>query len=202
MKILRTIVQDPRKFGTFKDPFITITVDEPVYEIADAVQVPSVPYRLIPCGPFYAVEYQTGPNHWQDISLGNSGDIGELNKYGLIKDQLFPVTVMTPPIEPVPDEEELDLAMMVPRVRRLLRKELGRTWKLIVDEEAALTGLLKWRVERSDPLCYGGAAPYSDRCANSPIQTVMQKGTHLPLCTKHLRAHEAELRTARLSTNH
>ena len=100
MKILTVTIKDPRKFGTFKDPYITITVDEPVYEIADAVQVPSVPYRLIPCGPFYAVEYQTGPNQWTDIIVGNSGDIGELNKYGLIKDQLFPVTVITS--SPVP----------------------------------------------------------------------------------------------------
>lgn len=191
MNITDLAIEDRRKHGHYADPVIELRVDEPIFEQADPIYVETVlpGCRAIPCGPFYAVEHQVGQNQW-DEPKGLAMALGEWNKYGLIRDQLMPVRVVTP-------EDELDLAMFVPRVRRLLRRHQGNTWQVQVDEEAALLGFLQWRVERSDPLCYGGAAPYADRCSRIPHQTIVHKGTHLSVCTTHLRQHSDRMRASR-----
>lgn len=193
MNITDLHIEDVRKRGIYADPVVELKVDEPVYEQATPIHVEAVlpGARAIPCGPFYAVEHQYGPDAWdepKDLTLA----LGEWNKYGLIKDQLMPVRIVTP-------EEVLDLAMIVPRVKRLVRRHQGNTWQVQVDEEAAALGFLQWRVERSDPVCYGGAVPFADPCSRTPNQTIVYKGTHLSLCVQHIRAHQDRMRSARKS---
>lgn len=198
MKITDAHIVDIRGRGIYADPVIELKVDEPVFEQAQPLfdGRKSLQYRLVPCGPFYAVEHR--PNlgetygEWDDYTgLLPVGAFGDLNSSGLIKDQIMPVRVVTP-------EDVLDLAMIVPRVRRLIRRHsLGYDWNVIVDEQAALLGSLQWRLELRRPLCYGGAAPFADRCSRTPNQTIVYKGTHLPLCIQHLRAHQDRMRSAR-----
>lgn len=218
MKITDVRVIDPRAAGKYENPVLIIKVDEPVYEIAEPVfdTTKSYSHRLIPCGPFYAVEFRPDSALiiWKDMtevaahpenyrrgkySSEDLPDYGDLNKRGLVKDQLFPVEVITSG----PDPDVLDLCMPVARVRRLLRKHVGDKWQLIVDEQAALLGLLKWRLELSDPVCYGGATPGQAGCTQQPDQIIVNKGTHLTLCQHHANEHSNRLRKARaLSSNH
>lgn len=185
---------DPRRNGEWVDPYVVLTVDEPVYEIDDPIHNVVLPsMRVIPCGPFYAAERATGPGTWAD--LNDTSDISEVNKAGIIKQQLAPVHV-------IDTEQTHDLYMEVPRLRRLLRKHTGKgfsSWKLTVDEEAALLGQLTWRVDASDPLCYGGAIPYGDHCSRDVSRTIFTRGAHLPMCAAHVRAYEDSLRSSRIS---
>lgn len=199
MNITALRIEDVRKRGIYSDPTVELEVDEPVFEQAQPLfdGRKSLQYRLVPCGPFYAVEYRKNLGwtygEWDDYTESLPvGAFGDLNSSGLIKNQLMPVRVVTP-------EDVLDLAMFVSRVRRLVRRHGSNTWQVQVDEEAALLGSLQWRVERIRPICYGGAVPFADRCSLTPSQTIVHKGTHLPLCTKHLRAHQNRMRSARKS---
>lgn len=211
MKITDASINNPREVGVYQNPTITLTVDEPVYEIAEPVFDPkkSLAWRLVPCGPFYAAEFRpnTGLITWIDFfDLGPMSeyrrceydtavpDIGELNELSLIKDQLMPVMVRTP-------DEEVDLLMAVPRVRRLIRKHVGFEWEVTVDEQAALLGLLKWRLELSKPVCYGGAMPGEAHCTRQPNQTIVYRGTHLTLCHQHALSYEGRMRKTRALTN-
>jgi hypothetical protein len=201
MNITDAWVYDPRSRGMLVDPVLELKVNEPVFEIADPIYDPMTGagcdprYRWIPCGPFYAVEFCIGKNEegyiWDDIDAGNSGDLGEFNTMGFLKDQLVPVRVTSP-------EDVLDLTMIVPRARRLIRKyDLGDKWNLIVDEQAALIGSLKWRVELRRPVCYGGATPGEARCPLGAPHTIIYRETHLTLCETHLRQHQGRLAARR-----
>ena len=191
MNITKLTVVDPREDGDFMDPYIELDVDESVYEIADPIVSPDGRYRVVPCGPFYGADIRTSRSwHMGPDAVGF--EIGEINKLGLIKDQLAYVKVNDP-------NEWHQLFMAVPRLRRLLRRRNGKTWSLVVDEEAALFGLLKWRVERADPMCYGGARPAEARCLSNPTSTIVYQRTHLPVCDNHLKDHSARMRAARTS---
>jgi hypothetical protein len=198
MNITDGYLYDPRSHGEFRDPFMQLRVDEPVFEQAPPVfdGRKSAQYRVIPCGPFYAVEHRedngAGYSTWDDIAEFEKADVGVLNASGLLKDQLAPVNVVTP-------DEELDLFMIVTRVRRLVRKH-AKDYRLMVDEEAALLGRIKWRLELSDPVCYGGAVPGGAACRNPGPYTIVHKDTHLSLCDKHLGDHQARMRTRRYTT--
>lgn len=212
MKIESLEIVDPRMKGQYQDPYLIVHVDEEVEEVGDAIydHTKSHQFRLIPCGPFYSIEYRPDSAliHWYELDYVQSNpdkikkpvhpqystdpaDVGFLNKIGLIREQLFPVLV------DAPDDSGQPLSMEVPRLRRLLRKHTGRTWNLIIDEEAGLRGLLKWRLESSLGLCYGGHMPNSDRCDADAARVLVVNDTHLPLCPKHVRDHEARLRAAR-----
>lgn len=199
MKILDMQIDDPRMRGVYRDPFVEFRVDEEVNEIGDRIYSQTegeIEYGVIPCGPFWAVEAcaNTPSGSWTDLDLVQGADYGELNKLNLLKNQLFPVQVYEP------DGEPLELAMEVPRLRRLIRKfDFGFQYHLIVDEEAALNSLLKWRLESLNPVCYGGAVPQSAHCFAEPIHTIVYKGTHLPLCRRHRQEHEIRMHQARLS---
>ena len=212
MRILNLEILDPRLHGLFHDPIARITVDEYVQEIGEPLydHTKSYSMRLVPCGPFWAPEFRpnTALIFWYDLDevianpdefkrgthqLDEMPDYGYLNKVGLIPNQLFPVEVRSP-------EDDLGLAMEVPRLRRLIRKyDLAFKYHLIVDEEAALRGLLKWRIDSVVPVCYGGAMPYADRCIAEPIQTIVYKNTHLSLCRRHLDQHGDRIRRARMT---
>lgn len=216
MKILDLDITDPRMRGIYSDPQVHIKVDEYVDEIGEPVydHIKSYSMRLIPCGPFWAPEFRPDsalvfwfdldevmkyPDH-KDFKRGKFNDdelpdYGYLNKINLIPNQLFPVEVHSP-------GDSLSLAMEVPRLRRLIRKyDLGFQYQLQVDEDAAIRGLLKWRIESVIPVCYGGSMPYQDRCIAEPIQTIVYKNTHLPLCRQHLEQHRERFRRARLTTS-
>lgn len=203
MKIINVDVNDPRRHQCYEDPSALVVVDEPVEEIGSPIfdHRKSQVYRVIPCGPFYAVEFRPNPAliNWVDLEY-SEGDLGEFNKLNLINDQLFPVKVYFS-LDEHGNTEMLPLFMSVPRLRRLLRK-YSRPYRLAMDEESALRGLLKWRLESSDPMCYGGAMPREDYCIDDPIQTIIFKGTHLPLCKEHLADYENRLRAARTANNH
>lgn len=194
MKIIKAEIIDPRTQGEYKDPYVELTVDEAVREMNDPVRVPSLSYRMIPCGPFFAVEYQVDTDEWADVEDGNSGDIGEFNTMGLTHHQLAPVIVKCD------GEPDLPLFMAVTRLRRVVRKFYAHDWKVIIDEEAGMIGGLKWRLELSNPVCYGGAMPFQARCYAEPIKTIMVKDTHLTMCHKHVTQSErimSQLRAAR-----
>lgn len=193
MKVTKVSVADPRSRYIWQDPILNIQVDEPVFEQAEPVfdYKKILQYRYIPCGPFFAVEYRPdlgmryGP--YVDLSETKKADIGEVNTSGLLHEQLFPVTVITP-------DESIELFSTTRWARRMLRKySLGCNWNIIVDEQAALRGLLKWRLELRYPLCYGGAKPGEANCAQPPTQTIMHKETHLTLCENHRLDHQARL---------
>lgn len=201
MKIVDVSIVDYRSHGEYRDPVVTIRVDEDVYEQAAPVfdARKSLQFRVIPCGPFFAVEYREDLgdrySEWADYSESLSpGAFGELNSSGLIKEQLIPVRVKTP------RNEVLHLAMSVARVRRLLRRfKLDRLWFVLVDEQAAMFGSLEWRVELLSPVCYGGAVPRAANCLDAPTGSIVQKGAHLSLCPKHAKQHEARMRRARIA---
>jgi hypothetical protein len=198
VKITDAHIEDVRSRGLYADPVIELKVDEPVFEQAQPVfdGRKSLQYRLVPCGPFFAVEHRVNLGEVYD-SWGDYtdtlpvGEFGDLNSSGLITEQLMPVRVVTP-------EDVLDLAMIVPRVRRLIRRHsLGYKWNVIVDEQAALLGSLQWRLELRRPVCYGGATPGEARCSQEPTHTIVHKGTHLTICENHLRSHQDRMRSAR-----
>lgn len=202
MRIFNLRVQDPRVHGNYQDPVLFVGVDEYVDEIGEPIYnyKKELQYRVIPCGPFFAAEYRPDNgvtyDEWVDVTEHDQADFGVVNKIGLIPDQLFPVWVVEPEGHGV-----LPLAMPVPRLRRLLRKSTGRGfsgWHLEVDDDAALKGLLKWRLECNEPMCYGGSKPGQANCRLKPSRTVLYRGTHLPLCPEHLLAHENRIRRARL----
>lgn len=200
MNITDLNIEDVRKRGIYSDPVVELKVDEPIFEQARPVfdGRKSLQYRVVPCGPFYAVEHRVDLGEvydsWGDYTETLPvGEFGDLNSSGLLTEQLMPVRVVTP-------EDVLDLAMFVSRVRRLIRRyDYDVDWHVAVDEQAAMFGSLKWRVELSSPTCYGGATPNSAHCSQRPEHTIVHKGTHLPICTKHLRAHQDRMRSARRS---
>lgn len=199
MNITDIKVIDPRRQGQYEDPFVKITVDEDVVEIGDPIYRvdPLTPelknYRLIPCGPFFAGEFEQGTGHWVDIQDASEADIGQVNKWSLVKNQLIRVRVVN-------SNYQYELFMEVPRLRRLLRRN-GIKWKILVDDDAALSGSLKWRIDHTDPLCYGGAVPWDDQCLFDPVVTILYRGAHLPVCQKHRRHLEHNMRHARVTAN-
>jgi len=175
-----------------------VYVDEDVHEQGDPVYDFDVlpRHRIIPCGPFYGVDRLTRLDTWIDATAFEQFNIGVVNKAGLIKDQLAPVVVNS-------KGELADLFMIVPRVRRLLRKhqqDVENPYELIVDEAAALQGLLKWRLETSTPVCYGGATPGAAQCYRSPKATIVFQETHLPLCAHHQLEHQNRLSAERVAS--
>lgn len=200
MNITDAQILDPRKRGIYADPILELRVDEPVFEQARPVfdGSKSLQYRVVPCGPFYAVEYRkdNGVSYdpWEDYTESLPlGEFGDLNASGLLNEQIMPVRVITP-------DDIVDLAMFVPRARRLIRRHsLGHDWNVIVDEQAALHGSLQWRVELRYPVCYGGAKPGSAHCEMQATHTIMHKGTHLTICEDHLNDHQRRLSAARAS---
>jgi hypothetical protein len=196
MRITGLAVFDDRKSGLYRDPYIEVKVDEPVQEIDQPIGHRLYSdYRLVPCGPFFAPEFKVDGEYYDGVECVENGyDIGVLNRIGLHSQQMIDLRVAS-------EIETLDLVMPVPRLRRLLRKFNGNTWEIIVDEQAALQGLLKWRVERRDPMCYGGAIPREARCPKTVYQTVVIKSTHLPLCNVHLTNMQSKMRKHRVTPN-
>jgi hypothetical protein len=201
MNIIDLLVIDPRKGGDLVDPYAIVTTDEPVEEIGEHIykEAEEHAYSVIPCGPFYAIEVcaidldSVEPKGgWGDLADSSVGSFGELNRLNILGGkQLFPVSVR---------DELLPLAMEVPRLRRLLRK-FESTYKLLIDEQAALSGLLQWRLELSVPMCYIGALTGAgDPCLREPTTTVMWRDAHLSLCEPHLESYQALRRDRRTST--
>lgn len=193
MKITDVTVDDPRMHGDFSDPEAIIYVDEPVLEIGESIHSSEGAYRAIPCGPFWAIEQNVALDKWE-TPRPISHHEGIFNKLGLIGVQLISVAVVSP------DGPEHSLFMEVTRLRRLIRKhKLAYKWHVIVDEQAALVGLLKWRVELRRPRCYGGAMPNDAVCPQDPTHILVYKDTHLPLCEHHRSQHEGRMRESRLN---
>ena len=195
MNITKVDVVDPRMEGKFYDPFIELTVDEEVDETSDPSASETNPsYRIIPCGPFWDAEiYDARRKQWVNWHGHRNFDIGEMNQLRIAREQLVQIHVIQP------DRDDW-LFMPVQRARRLLRNRYkGRfSWRVIVDVEAALLGALKWRVEHSEPMCYGGAVPFDDRCLRVPLNTIVTRSTHLPLCEVHLAEYGATQKNSRV----
>lgn len=176
MKILDASVIDLREEGRYVDPFIELKVDEFVEETGEPrIYKNHKPHvRVVPCGPFVAVEEQMGKDGWTDIDV----DLGKFNSLGLHREQLIGVHVVTP-------EETLELQMGVQRARRLLKRH-EPDWQILPSEAAALQARILWRVENLRPHCF--------ECSLAPVQTVWYGGAHVPLCKTHLDKHTSRVR--------
>lgn len=177
MKITRVLVVDPRLNGQFENPYVKIVVDDAVEEQGDPIYSKGGQYRVIPCGPFFAVEVIVG-NRWDDLADVDGTLIRAVNTLGIIDFQLAPVSVLTP-------DGRVPLYMTVPRLRRLLRNKTDRQYHLVLDEAVALQGGLDWRLETTNPACYGGATPNEDHCPLPVADEVVFRSTHIPVCAKH-----------------
>lgn len=182
MKILDTGVIDPREGGEYQDPYICIKVDEPVDETNDPHVHKTGRWRVVPCGPFVAVEYSRSAPDWELTE-----DLGTFNTLGFHREQLIAVTVYEP------SGEKLSLHMGVARVKRLLRKH-DPEWRVLPSDYAALNGKIVWRVERAKPECMS--------CGLAPVQTVWYSGAHVPLCAAHLESHAKRIKSERFSRSH
>lgn len=193
MKITSAHVWDPRNASTYADPMLHVEVDGPVFEgepifTGDGAGLPG--YKITPCGPFYALDKMVGQRIWSDTS-NNWDEIGEVNKLGIIAQQLMPIKVEDP-------TEVHELLITVRRARRLLRQHsLGYDWNILVDEQKALVGSLQWRVELRYPVCYGGEIVGQAHCKQESTHTIIHKNTHLTLCQDHLDEHSDRMRKNR-----
>ena len=181
MKILDVNVIDPRSEGAYLDPWIEVKVDEEVEETDD----PRISgrWRVIPCGPFTAIEYASRKG-WE-----GTVDLGRFNTLSLHRDQLIEVKVVW-------SDDTDDLTMAVSRVRRLLRK-YASDWHIVINETAAMRGRVAWRVERIKPRCFG--RDHDLQCAVAPAATVWYSGAHVNLCGHHLEKHNNAVRDQRVS---
>jgi hypothetical protein len=189
MKIVDLHVEDPRFLGKYEDPWVELRVDTFIEERGEVIYPSGAEekYRIIPCGPFFAVE--TFDREWIEVE----DQWGEVNKLDILRGkQLFPVEVKTP------DDEELPLAMEVPRLRRLIRR-FRYPYVVLVDEQAAIQGKLQWRLEVTEPMCYGGALMKTVVCLNLPESTVLWRNTHWPLCASHLQDYQTLRKERRVS---
>lgn len=173
MKILDAHVVDPRTAGKYVDPYIELKVDEFVEETDEPRYRDDMPgLRIIPCGPFTAVEEMSG------IGWTDELDLGKFNALAFHREQLIGVQVVTP-------EETLPLALGVQRARRLLRKHCSE-YHILPSEPAALQARILWRVEKVNPKCF--------QCSLAPVQTVWYGGAHVPLCRRHFDQHTSRVR--------
>lgn len=161
MRIIGAEVYDPRTssfalYNTATMPKeqlgpveLHIMTDEEVMENDDPRY--NGPFRLINCGPFFAAEQRIGDQEGQvDWRDATPPAIGKMNTKGIIIGQIMPVKVSWTS----GDREEMPLVMTINRVRRILRK-FKLPWSVLVDEHAANQGRIQWRLERTDPVCYG-----------------------------------------------
>lgn len=179
-------VVDPRLDGKWRDPFLKFDSEMEITELNEPIYIKGGTFRVISCGLFYAVEKEvTGDGdvkEWTDI---DPSEINVVNASPDFHGQLIH-TVVSTPLEP-----ELDLYASIQRMRRMLKKKTDGAYKIRVDENAAMTGKVKWMLDRTDPTCYGGARPASARCPEVPVSTIVYRNTHLPLCAKHASHHDA-----------
>jgi len=217
VNITGAVVIDPREIGELCDPYLLLTVDEEVQEIDDTIFDEDLvwDHRLIPCGPFYAVEKRmTGRRpgeggHWADLAELTRADevtsLGVVNKSELIDYQIVQVSVSHIPEEDNEDRtrELLEMAMYVTRARRTIRRKTDNRYEVIVDEQAALGGLLAWRLELREKVCYSGAmiGRANHTCTLPVVSTVMIQDTHVTLCEKHKDVYENRARSARARKN-
>ncbi len=202
MKIVSARVKDPRVRGEYFDPYLIVTTDEEINESGQPRIHPEGDLRVVPCGPFFGVDAgdpSTLPAEgsiWMDVYAALEDKeidqaISDINTSDLLREKIMHVVAGPPDIQ-------FDLTMEVKRVRRLLRQN-NLDYEVILDEQAALLGLLKWRLEDKPGMCYGGAVPAADRCKLRPVTTVMEKNTHLPLCSGHLLKFQNKLRDRRIN---
>lgn len=186
MKILDLNIIDPRDTGAHMDPWIELKVDEEVEETDDPRYPPRLEHqwRMIPCGPFVSVEY------YRNGSWNDTVDLGTFNTLNFARDQLIEV-------RPVWESGHDNVAMGVPRVRRLIRKH-APDWHIIVNETAAMRGRVLWRVERIKPRCIG--LDHGLHCTVAPVTTVWYGGAHVNLCKHHLAHHNNRVRDLRKSS--
>jgi hypothetical protein len=185
MEILDLNVIDSRETGAYIDPFISIRLDEEVEETDDPryqFDPHSDRWRIIPCGPFFAIEYKNG-TRWSETA-----DLGRFNTLGFHREQLIEVRLAW-------EGGGDTLTMGVPRARRLLRK-YENSWHIIVNETAAMRGKVAWRVERRRIRCFGIERGLS--CTVAPIETVWYGGAHVNLCSRHLQIHHARAKDERI----
>jgi hypothetical protein len=185
MKILSATVTDPRRGGEYRNPYLTITVDERISE-TDTPKTfggPHTDWKVVPHGPFVAVDIYKA-----DVDGGRweAGDLGLFNTSGFWKDRLVEVTVCEP------GNFEIDLAMSLNRARRLIRK-YDISWRYTMDDIAGQHGKVLWRLmPHGLPTCI--------KCDKNFREEVYYRGTHLPLCDTHLSEHNKLIRNLRTRT--
>lgn len=194
MNILDLSIYDPREEGVFSDPIIEISVDEEVEEISDPIYCDRYS-RVIPCGPFVAVEEMVSSDTWKDHQ-----NIGEFNAKNLYFEMLIPVIILTPEDsnDSENDDSGIPLFMGVRRAKRLIRK-YDPEWHLVMNEDAAFRGAISWRPERRRPKCNG--LQDNKNCPNNSIQTVYYNNTHLNYCINHLREHNQHVKNLRIRSS-
>lgn len=182
MKIVDTLVDDPRRRGEYKNPRLYVEIDEDLRETGDAFcnEDPhsSAVFEVTPHGPFAMVDLLT-PHGGSEYA-----DLGVVNVLGFYKDKLVDVTVLTP-------KEEIDVAMGLNRARRLLRKHDLR-WRYVLDDVAGQNGRLAWRLVEFTPRCI--------KCDSIADAEPFYRGTHLPMCTRHLSEHNKMIRRLRVNS--
>lgn len=187
--IISIRVDDPRTRRTFRDPTLHMVLDQEVVETRPAMEVRTNPeLRIIPCGLFWAIE-QRDPRGGECFDA-DANCLGQVNTSKTIGQQLIPVLVATP------QEPELLLYISVIRARRILRNKGENKYYIKIDEEAALLGDVRWWVDATRPMCYGGVNG-EHACPVTPTRTLVYKKTHLNLCPTHIKRAEAVMASGR-----
>lgn len=135
--------------------------------------------RTIQCGAFWQVEYQLPGGGWEPIGDDQPVTLSDVNKGNFANGQLIPIHVT--------DTVGFEIMFIhVHRARRLLRRSNQR-YQIVVNEIAAMLARLEWRVERSRPVCYGGARGRdgSITCPNTGVHLVNKGDVLLTMCNAH-----------------
>lgn len=177
MKIIDAYISDPRREGEFRNPYLTVEVDENVKETGEPVN--HLKWEIAQHGPFTAIdEVELNGRH-------KDGDLGVFNTLNLHKHRFVEVVVVSP-------EEEIDLSISLDRARRMLRKyDLG--WRYVLDDVAGQHGKLLWRLVEQVPMCV-------EDVNIRAVTDVYYRGTHLSLCARHHAAHNKFIRDLRVNS--
>lgn len=177
MKITDAEVSDSRREGVLKNPYLMVLTDENIIETGEPRGYNN--WRLIPHGPFFAVDWQA-----DRFSEWTNGDIGTFNVASIRPKKLVEVLVVSP-------DEEIDLAMDLDRARRLVRK-YQPTWRYILDDVAGQHSKLQWRLVEKNPRCI--------ECGLPAVDEVYHRSTYLPLCGKHISQHNRKIQHLRVNS--
>lgn len=185
MRILDAWIDDPTQRGEKMPPMLCVSVDE---------QPSSTGIDLV--GGVTVQNYGPFAQHYQLLGDGNRPLI-TASRWNVLQGKHGRPTVDV--VVFVGDSEEPwgEYTMTLARAKQLIKKHC-KEWRLYVNERIAETGEIAWTPVQQNPTCrewVGGKC-----CGERPARSVRVGAFEMPLCSRHLTAHNDRRAEARRSS--